>query len=264
MEEVRPTHTIMGRVLFLDEDLMGNRRGAHRDGAQLCSQFVLTLPKNENDLSGLHCSTCGRRDAEHVLISQPCDPVSGASLVPASPAPAPQLAQREPSSAGTTAARRSQQQLDESTDPLARVGAAATAAARPPAVVGGAPPLAFSEEAERVAGPVAGPVAGRLQSADEFKAEVERLVRLEAATAGREEETAASGVRLSSVDDFKAEVNPIPNPNPTVNPNPIPTLTRARAVAGGAVRARGGRARAATAAVAVAAVAVEHAGVRLG
>ena len=105
----------MGRVLFLDEDLMGNRRGAHRDGAQLCSQFVLTLPKNENDLSGLHCSTCGRRDAEHVLISQPCDLVSGASLVPASPAPAPQLAQREPSSAGTTAARRSQQQASSST-----------------------------------------------------------------------------------------------------------------------------------------------------
>ena len=205
MEEARPTHTVMGRVLFLDEDLMGNRRGAHRDGAQLCSQFVLTLPKNENDLAGLHCSTCGCRDAEHVLISQPCDPVSSASLDPASPAPAPQPAQREPSSASTTAARRSQRQLDESTDPLARVGAAATAAARPPAVVSGAPPLAPSEEAERVAGPVAGPVAGRLQSADEFKAEVERLVRLEA-TAGREEEAAASGARLSSVADFKAEV----------------------------------------------------------
>ena len=208
MEEARPTHTVMGRVLFLDEDLMGNRRGAHRDGAQLCSQFVLTLPKNENDLAGLHCSTCGRRDAEHVLISQPCDPVSGASLDPVPPAPAPQPAQREPSSASTTAARRSTaEQLDESTDPLARVGAAATAAARPPAVVSGAPPPASSEEAERVAGPVAGLVAGRLQSAAEFKAEVERLVRLEA-TAGREEEAAASGARLSSVDDFKAEVEP--------------------------------------------------------
>ena len=195
----RPTHTVMGRVLFLDEDLMGNRRGVHRDGAQLCGQFILNLPKNENDLAGLHCSSCGRRDAEHVIISEP---VSAASPRPAV-APAPQARRhlREPlpsdESAGATA--HDLRQLDQSTDPLARVGAAATAAARPLAVVSGAPPAATVEEAARVAG-------RRRQTTADFKAEVEQLVRGEAA-ASRKEEPAASGARESSVDDFKAEVS---------------------------------------------------------
>ena len=205
--EARPTHTVMGRVLFLDEDLNGNRRGVHRNGAQLCSQYVLNLPKNENDLAGLHCSSCGCRDAEHVIISQPSsEPVAGASLRPAlAPARqagvvrAPQPAQREPlpsdESAGATA--RGARQLDQSTDPLARVGAAATTAARPPAVVSGAPPAATVEEATRV--------AGRQQTAAEFKAEVEQLVRGEATT-GHKEGLATSGAHQSSVDDFKAEV----------------------------------------------------------
>ena len=191
----------MGRVLFLDEDLMGNRRGVHRDGAQLCGQFILNLPKNENDLAGLHCSSCGRRDAEHVIISQPSsEPVPAVSLRPAV-APAPQARRhlREPlpsdESAGATA--HDLRQLDQSTDPLARVGAAATAAARPLAVVSGAPPAATVEEATRV--------AGRQQTAAEFKAEVEQLVRGETA-AGRKEELATSGAHQSSVDDFKAEV----------------------------------------------------------
>ena len=198
----RPTHTVMGRVLFLDEDLMGNRRGVHRDGAQLCGQFILNLPKNENDLAGLHCSSCGRRDAEHVIISQPSsEPVPAASLRPAV-APAPQARRhlREPlpsdESAGATA--RGLRQLDQSTDPLARVGAAATAAARPLAVVRGAPPAATVEEDARVAG-------RRRQTAADFKAEVEQLVRGEAA-AGRKEEPAVNGARQPSVDDFKAEV----------------------------------------------------------
>ena len=180
---------------------MGNRRGVHRDGAQLCGQFILNLPKNENDLAGLHCSSCGRRDAEHVIISQPSsEPVPAASLRPAV-APAPQARRhlREPlpsdESAGATA--RGLRQLDQSTDPLARVGAAATTAARPPAVVSGAPPAATVEEATRV--------AGRQQTAAEFKAEVEQLVRGEATT-GRKEGLATSGAHQSSVDDFKAEV----------------------------------------------------------
>ena len=172
---------------------MGNRRGVHRDGAQLCGQFILNLPKNENDLAGLHCSSCGRRDAEHVIISEP---VSAASPRPAV-APAPQARRhlREPLPSDESAGLR---QLDQSTDPLARVGAAATAAAKPLAVSSGAPPAATVEEAARVAG-------RRRQTAADFKAEVEQLVRGEAA-ASRKEEPAASGARESSVDDFKAEV----------------------------------------------------------
>ena len=65
-------------------------------------------------------------------------------------------------------------------------------------MVSGAPPAATVEEAARVAG-------RRRQTTADFKAEVEQLVRGEAA-ASRKEEPAASGARESSVDDFKAEV----------------------------------------------------------
>ena len=137
-----------------------------------------------------------------MIISQPSsEPVPAASLRPAV-APAPQARRhlREPlpsdESAGATA--RGLRQLDQSTDPLARVGAAATAAARPLAVVSGAPPAATVEEDARVAG-------RRRQTAADFKAEVEQLVRGEAA-AGRKEEPAVNGARQPSVDDFKAEV----------------------------------------------------------
>ena len=65
-------------------------------------------------------------------------------------------------------------------------------------MVRGAPPAATVEEDARVAG-------RRRQTAADFKAEVEQLVRGEAAEESKEE-PAVSGARQASVDDFKAEV----------------------------------------------------------
>ena len=216
---VRPTHTVMGRVLFLDEDLMGNRRGVHCSGAQLCAQYILDLPKNENDLSGLHCARCGRRDAEHVIIGQQSSgeragsqPVAGATrstslrpalapapqaLAPASEPARPRVSGESTGSTGATACS-SARQLDPSTDPLARAAGTAASGA-PRAVASGALAAATVEETARV--------VGRQQTAAGFKAEVERLVREGAAADRGWEEPADSGAGRSGVDDFKAEVS---------------------------------------------------------
>lgn len=80
-----PTHyapkpTVMrgDPTMRADVDIMGVQRGAHKDGPDVCPQFVFKVPggTNEdgtklwgwNDVSGAYCKNCKCRDTDHVLI----------------------------------------------------------------------------------------------------------------------------------------------------------------------------------------------------
>lgn len=194
----------MGQLIYLDECLMGLRRGAHKDGAHVCPQFLFSKPANHNDISAFNCSNCGRPDAEHIVIEEPKPPARppGPAMRPP-PAPASGLhvqhaskpaspsggAQRE---ASTAAAR--DDELDEFTDPLALAGGAPP---RRPAPAHSASPVAAAGASEAAAAPPTG--AG----GDDFKAEVERLVQAEVE---REQRDAVA---------FQAEVEALVRQQPT-------------------------------------------------
>ena len=61
-----------------DVDIMGIQRGAHKDGPEICSQFIFKIPggSNEdgttlwgwNDKASAYCARCKQRDIDHVII----------------------------------------------------------------------------------------------------------------------------------------------------------------------------------------------------
>ena len=61
-----------------DVDIMGVKRGAHRDGVDICPKFEFKIPGGVNpdgtvlwgwnDAASASCKNCGRRDLEHVVL----------------------------------------------------------------------------------------------------------------------------------------------------------------------------------------------------
>lgn len=166
---------------------MGHRRGAHQDGAEICSQYLFKMPKNENDLTGFVCDRCGRRDSEHVIIApspmpsvQSSKPAVRQTAPPALKPAQQQLDPLAPPEAVSSSACSGQ--LDDSTDPLAL-------AARPRPAAAAAAPVPATDEATDETAPVTGgepePPSGS-GADDAFKAEVERMVQEAVAREQRE------------------------------------------------------------------------------
>ena len=198
----RPTTRVMGQLIYLDECLMGVRRGAHQDGAHICPQFLFHKPANHNDVSAFNCESCGRRDSEHIVV--------GDAPAPTSSAPSWRLRTTasvshagEPSTSGgaryeACAEAARDDELDEFNDPLAIAGGGPPRRSAPaPALsTAAAPPHPAATSAATAAPPTG-------DDGDAFKAEVERLVQAEVE---REQREAAA---------FQAEVEALVRQQPT-------------------------------------------------
>ncbi len=148
-----------------DVDLMGYKRGAHKDGADVCEHFVVQTKAvpgvwGWNDTNFLNCAACGRPAVDHVVLREPeaPDPTPERVRGPVRrDAPPPQSSAASGLSSDQIAAFREAQaqmaaatkvdleMLDESVDPLAvaaQIRQAPKPAPSPPAP---SPPAAPAE-----------------------------------------------------------------------------------------------------------------------
>jgi len=177
-------------------DIMGYKRGAHHEGELICDGFVFTQPGGRKDASGdpifgwndtaaVRCAKCGEKDDEHVNLGDVNEEMDKAEQdrrgrvaraselarskggnLPAAPRPAP-------------AAQTETWLLDDTNDPLS--ASAGKKAAQPRPTASPTPTAAGARGASSAA-----------MTADEFKNEVERMVRESLETGASAPASAAS------------------------------------------------------------------------
>lgn len=161
-------------------DIMGYMRGAHKEGELICEGFVFTQPGGRktdrgdpihgwNDTAAVRCARCGERDDMHLYlgdVNEEFEKMEKEKRERMAKAAALRAAAAAPPAAKPPAPSPQQHEvwlLDDSSDPLS----VASAAKRAPA----------STSAPAVA-PVSGAWGGAAAlSSEDFKAEVERMVR---------------------------------------------------------------------------------------
>ena len=175
-----------------DVDILGFRRGAHQDGEAVCKHFVFTVPgKNGtygwNDVSGVYCERCGRRDIEHVVLADTVAPPPKPS--PGASDPLPTGLQTVHAVGGAQSADIARRQesdrainaqigmLDPSLDPIAVAAAANRAHAPQPRPPPAEDADAFKAEVERMVRQSVADDRQRQQTNEGFKAEVDRMVQ---------------------------------------------------------------------------------------
>lgn len=155
-------------------DIMGYLRGAHKDGELICDGFVFNRPGGRktasgdpiygwNDTAAVSCAKCGERDDDHVLLGDVNDEIERAEQerrerMAKSTTSAAVPVPLKPSA--TTPAHKEVWLLDDAHDPLCAVSAAKRA-------------LPASTSNSIAASGADSPSI----SAEDFKAEVERMVQ---------------------------------------------------------------------------------------
>ena len=186
-----------GRHGAADIDILGYRRGAHQDGASVCEQFVFTVPGKPgligwNDVSGVYCARCGRRDIEHIVLADTAEKPSKRSNDASCPSPpglqtvgavaGPQARADNVRTRESVRAINAQiGMLDSSLDPIAIAATHGSNAQRSPPSAEAPPPAedaeAFKAEVERMVQRSIADDARRQQTNEGFKAEVDRMVQ---------------------------------------------------------------------------------------
>ena len=193
-----PGEATRSRQSATDIDILGYRRGAHQDGAGVCEHFAFTVPGKPgligwNDVSGVYCARCGRRDIEHTVLADTAEkppmrsndasgpPLPGLHTIGAVAGPQARvdnIRTRE----SDRAINAQIGMLDSSLDPLAIAAAAHRSnSPRSPSPAEAPPPAedaeAFKAEVERMVQRSIVDDARRQQTNEGFKAEVDRMVQ---------------------------------------------------------------------------------------
>jgi len=171
-----------------DVDILGYKRGAHKDGVDVCAGFRFFIPGGTdeqgqklwgwNDVRGVNCARCGMRDVDHVVLRDTVESqrkrekaqakVQTEAAVPTQQSVAPVAAERPASLLAADPldlANSDPWMLTADNDPLAKAGYERPAPAPPPAPVPRPTMTAPVPAADVATG-----------DADPFKAEVEAMI----------------------------------------------------------------------------------------